>query len=495
MEKKQKKSNSNTKSLQSFPPVVAVLGHVDHGKTSLLDAIRKTDVAQKEHGGITQKIGASKIEFIHEGTKKQITFIDTPGHETFAKMRGHGVSAADIGLLVVSSVDGVMPQTKESINLLKETKIPFIVVLTKSDLPDKNPERVKRQLLKEDVILEASGGDVPAIEVSAKTNRNIKELLELILLVFEIKKENTSSLDKPFKAIVIESKLDPKKGAVATIVIKNGSLTPRDEIYSEKGTSRVRSITNDKGEHLKTASSGDAIEILGFEKAPQIGSIITKSPAINVQNERQTASFSQPNLTADNLLIKSKEKPTLSIILCADTLGSLEAIVNALPKEINVALQKTGEITLSDLLFAKSVSAIILCFNIRINPQVFRLAIQEKVLIKNYNLIYELIDELTDVLKGKELEVEEKIFGRAKVLASFPFEKTKVLGITVLEGRVAKGDKVTLMRIDQVIGESKILTMRSGKNSVSKAEKGEEVGVVISPFLDFTIGDMLTCHG
>jgi translation initiation factor IF-2 len=348
-------------------------------------------------------------------------------------------------------------------------------------------------------MVESAGGNIPAIEVSAKNNIGIKELLELILLVFEIKgtahpPEAKDPAGLLFKAIVIESKLDPKKGQVATIVVKNGVLSLRDDVYSEKRSARIKSITNDKGEDLKTASPGDAVEILGFEKAPQVGSIISKSPQVKAQSEEQAISSAQPSLTTENTLSKPEDQPILSIILCADTLGSLEAIANALPKEISIALQKTGDITHSDILLAKSIHAIVLGFNIKINAQMMRQAAQEKVLVKNYNLIYELIDDITDVLKGKELEVEEKIFGRAKVLASFPFEKTKVLGISVLEGRVAKGDKVALLRKDQVIGESKIHSMRSGKNPVSKAEKGEEAGVIISPFLDFTIGDMLICR-
>lgn len=478
-----------------YPPVVAVLGHVDHGKTSLLDTIRKTNIALKEHGGITQRIGASKTEFLHEGIKKYITFIDTPGHVAFAKMRGRGVSAADIGLLVVSSVDGVMPQTKESISLLKETQIPFIVVLTKSDLATKNPEKVKQQLLKVGVMLERYGGNVPVIEVSAKTNSNIKELLELILLVFELKEKKASLSDDPFKAIVIESRLDPKKGPLASIVIKSGTLAPKEEIYSENIRARVRSITDDRGEYVKNAIPGHAVEILGFEKAPHVGSIITKSPPSNISAQKETISLHKATFQTGSILTKTEEKPTISIILCADTLGSLEAIINALPKEIVIISQKTGDITPSDILFAKSVQAIVLGFNIKINPQASRLVSQEKVLVKNYNLIYELIDEITDVLRGKELEVEEKILGKAKVLASFPFEKTKVLGITVLEGRVAKGDKVRLMRKDEIIGESKIISLRIGKNPVSKVEKGAQAGAILSSFLDFTIDDMLICHG
>jgi translation initiation factor IF-2 len=480
-----------------YPPVVAVLGHVDHGKTTLLDAIRKTNLAQKEHGGITQAIGASKIEFIHEGIKRQITFIDTPGHEAFAKMRGRGTDASDIGLLVVSSVDGVMPQTKESIRILYETKVPFIVVVTKSDLPNKNPEKVKQQLLKEGVMLEGYGGDVPIIEVSAKTNTNIKELLELILLVFEVKAKSPSpSENGQFKAIVIESKLDQKRGPRATIVIKEGLLSVGDKIFCEGAEARVRTVINDKGEHLDKAFIGDAVEILGFEKVLSVGSVVLKKPieAARASVAASDAAVGSPTVTLAPPLT-DVEKPSLPVIICADTLGSLEAIVNALPKEIFVFSQKTGTISPADIIFAKSVNAVILGFNTKINPEVLKLAALEKVLVKNYNLVYELLDEINDVLKGRQLEVPEEIFGKAKVLASFPFEKTKVLGITVQDGRVARGDKVRLIRKDEIIGESRISSMRVGKDPVSKVEKGHEAGVILFPFLDFTIGDMLVCHG
>ena len=423
--------------------------------------------------------------------KRQITFIDTPGHEAFAKMRGRGLSASDIGLLVVSSIDGVMPQTKESIKLLSETKIPFIVVLTKSDLPDKNTERVKRQLLKEEVMLEGYGGDVPAIEVSAKAafdgakiNTNIKELLELILLVFEVKGNPPAEDMGRFKAIVIESGLDQKAGPRATIVIKDGLLSVGDKIFCEGIEARVRTIIDDKGEHLKAAYIGDAVGVLGFEKVPSVGSIVMKRGP-----DKEISNFDK-GLSARAIpqsLFLSEEKPSLSVIICADTVGSLEAIVNALPKEVLVVVQKTGDISPSDILLAKSVGAVILGFNIKMNPEVSRLAFQEKVLVKNYNLIFELIDEITDVLRGKELEVEKQILGKTKVLASFPFEKTKVLGITVLEGRVARGDRVRLIRNDQIVGESRISSIRIGKNPVSKVEKGHEAGVMISPFLDLSL--------
>jgi translation initiation factor IF-2 len=509
---------------QSVPPVVAVLGHVDHGKTSLLDAIRKTNVAAREHGGITQGIGASSVEFTVEGVKKHITFIDTPGHEAFTQMRGRGAQAADIGLLVVSSVDGVMPQTKESIEILKKAQIPYIVVLTKSDVPEKQEEKVKGQLVKEEVMLEGYGGDVPYISVSSKTNTNIRELLELISLVFDMKQKPV--LDNKLKGIVIEARLDEKSGPRATVVIKSGELLVRQEIECEGIKARVRTIISDKGVHLTKATVGEAVEVLGFEKVPSVGGVVTIAgfvstnrgpaagfPPANAPSASSVRVVGSPSSSVTPLstpvpfrsgqaampmpedFLNVEEVPTLSIVLCADNKGSLEAIVRSLPKEINIALQKTGDITTTDILLAKSINAIVLGFNTRTRPEIVKFAAQEKVLAKNYKIIYELISEVKDVLEGKQLAMVEEIFGRAKILASFPFEKTKVLGIKVLEGRVARGDKVRLIRKEEIIGESTINSVRTGKNVVSKIEENQEGGVILAPFLDFTIGDMLICHG
>lgn len=492
MGKKDKTIGTNSPSF--FPPVVAVLGHVDHGKTTLLDAIRKTSVAQKEHGGITQRIGASSIEVVHDNQKRKITFIDTPGHEAFSAVRSRGAKVADIGLLIVSSVDGVMPQTRESIKLLLEAKIPFIVVLTKSDLAEKNPEKVKGQLSKEKIMFEEMGGDVPVIEVSAKENKGIKELLELILLVFDMHK---SSLKKeigsqePFEAIVIESKLDQKSGPKATIVVKNGKVLVRDELVCEGIEARVKALINDQGQSQQSATIGEAVEVLGFEKVPSVGGIVSK------KGEKIMAvpvTKTQAMVLPLGEIEYSLEEGTLPLIVCADTLGSLEAIVSMLPQGVFVVSQKTGEITPSDVLLAKSTRSIIVGFNIKVSPLVLKLAKTEKVVLKNYSLIYELLDEIRDVITGKREALLEEILGKAKILASFPFEKTKVLGIVVLEGRIARGDKVRLLRGDEEIGKSNIVSLRQGKNPISKVEEGGEAGVILMPFLDFTIGDMLICH-
>lgn len=484
MDKKNKKSNQ----LFTFPPVVTVLGHVDHGKTTLLDAIRKTNVVAKEYGGITQSIGASYVEIVHEGKKRGITFIDTPGHEAFAKMRSRGARVADISLLIISAADGVMPQTKESIQLLKSTNIPFIVVFTKTDLPDINIEKVKQQVLREGALLEGLGGDVPYIEVSAKTGKNIKELLDIILLVYDLiisQKEKRVSREGVFKAVIIESKLDTRSGPLASFVVNSGTVKIKDELVCEGVEARVRTLIDPLGKHKKESTVGEAVEILGFEKVPPIGGIVVK------KNEAVKKDESLLEIKPEKLAL---EESRLSLILCADTQGSLEAIINSLPKEINIVTRKTGEITPSDILLAKTTKALIVGFRAKIVKDVVAMARTEKVLLKNYQIIYELLDEIQDVLEGKQLAAEEQILGEAKILARFPYEKTEVLGIKILDGRVAKGDRIRLMRGEEVLGESNVTSVRQGKNVVSKVEKGQEAGIILSPFVDFTIGDMLLFH-
>lgn len=475
----------------SFPPVVTVLGHVDHGKTTLLDAIRKTSLVLREVGGITQKIGASAIVIPHEKKLRKITFLDTPGHEAFGNMRSRGAIVADIGLLIISSTDGVMPQTKESIELLKQAAIPFIVVLTKIDLDTSNPEKVKQQLLKEQVLLEGYGGDVPVIEVSAKTNHNIQALLDLILLVFDMHAEGKAQASSDlFSAVIIESRRDPKVGPRASIVVKNGTVNVRDEVTCEGVSGKVRSMITDTGEMVKSATVGDAVELQGFDDVPPVGGVVTlKSNPKSIVKEAPIA------LLQKELVYQKAEKQSdLALVLVADTQGSLEAIIHSLPKEVKIIAQKTGEVSENDILLAKSTGALLLSFNSRIRPDVANLARIEKVLAKNYQIIYEMLDEVKDVLEGKKLAGLEQILGRAKVLALFPFDKQTVLGVSILEGRIAKGDMIRLERGDVIIGEATIASVRSGKNQISKVEKGHEAGVLLGIALDFRVGDMIVSH-
>lgn len=491
-----KNQSSDTQSQQKqYPPVVAVLGHVDHGKTTLLDAIRKSSIADREKGGITQKIGASAVEIMHEGKERWITFIDTPGHEAFTKMRSRGAQAADLSLLVVSAADSVKPQTIESIKALREANAPFIVVLTKSDLPTKNPEKTKQDLLKEQVALEGYGGDIPHLEVSAKTNHNIKELLDLILLVYDMHKSPTYaediSSDKPLKAVVIESKLDVRAGPRATVIVKNGTLAPRGEVQVDQQVFKIRSLSNTLGKPVQSATVGEAVEILGFTAIPQVGSIITEKTT--GQKEAVATDDSIP-LKKELVYQKEKEHLGLSVIIVADSQGSLEAVVNALPEGIKVVKQKSGEVNDADVLLAKSTNSILLSFNTKIKPDIINLALEEKVLVRNYEIIYELLDEIKDAQEGKLQSQMEQIYGVAKVQAKFPYEKTLAYGIAVQDGRIARGDRLRIMRGEEAIGETTISSLRVGKNTTSKVEKGNEAGIVLNGGLDIQVGDVILSH-
>lgn len=487
--------DNQSKSLSTkFPPVVAVLGHVDHGKTTLLDAIRKTSIADREKGGITQKIGASSVVIDHDSENRKITFIDTPGHAAFSEMRGRGATAADIGLLIVSLADSVKPQTKESIEILKESQIPFIVVLTKSDLPDLIPEKSKKDLAKEGIMLEGYGGDVPVIEVSAKTGSNIKELLDLIILMFDMHKKedyqkNVTS-DSSFQAIVIEAKLDPRIGPRATIVVKNGNITARDMLQTDGEIFKVRSLMDDLGKPVESATVGDAVELLGFQKVPKVGSIITHESEAN----KSVIALTEQPLMRDLIYKKEDEHKGLSVILVADSQGSLEAIVNALPEGIKVVGQKSGEVTDADIILAKSTGSILLSFNTKLKPVIINLARSEKILLRNYEIIYELLEEIKDAQEGKLISQMEQVFGTAKILQKFPFEKTFAFGVSVQEGRMARGDRVRVMRGEEAIGETTIASLRIGKDQTSKVESGKEAGLVLGHPLDIRVGDVILSH-
>lgn len=489
------KKTQITNSAHKFPPVVAVLGHVDHGKTTLLDAIRNTSIAARESGGITQKIGASKVEIIHEGKKRAITFIDTPGHEAFSQMRGRGARAADIALLVVASTEGLKPQTKESIEILKKTNTKFIVVLTKIDMPNKNSQKVKQELLKEQITLEEFGGDVPAIEVSAKTNTNIKELLDLILLFFDMNeaalRDESVKPEAVFQAIVIESRLDTRAGPKATIVIKNGTIKARDEVQVDNIKGKVRTILDEHMKQLAQATIGEAVEVLGLEKVPTVGSILAHKNLELIVPEVATPAIP---LKKELVYQQKEEEIGISVILAADTQGSLEAISAALPDEVKIIIQKTGDVTEADVLLAKSTSSIMLSFNLKIKPEIAKFALLEKVLLRNYTVIYEMLDEIRDALEGKLQSQMEQIFGRAKVLAKFPFEKTEAYGIKVTEGRIARSDHIRVMRMEDEVGETTLASLRVGKNPISKVEKGHEAGILISTPIDIQVGDVIISH-
>lgn len=437
--------------MQTRPPIIVVLGHVDHGKTTLLDAIRSADVASTEFGGITQGIGAYQ--------SNGITFIDTPGHEAFSTMRSRGAKVADIAVLVVAANDSVMPQTVESIKIIQEAKIPYIVAINKMDLPEANVDQVIKDLLRHNVLLENYGGDVPFLKISAKKKEGIKELLDLISLVAEVN-EIKADPNGPLEFAVIESKMDKSRGPVATIIIRNGTLKIGQEIEIDGQKSKVRALIDYQKKNISEAGPGTPVEILGLTKLPMIGAV-TKPVASN---------------------------EVLNLILKTDTFGSLEAISAKIPENVNVLQSSTGDISDADILLAKSTKAIILGFNVK--NSALKLTESEKVLARTYKIIYELLDELTDAANGmlEPLEVEE-VLGKGEIVAEFPFDKLKIIGTKVTEGRIAKGD---LVKIGDL--KSRIKSVRVGKDEATKVEKGKECGILLDPQLDFKLGTVIICY-
>ena len=447
-------------------PVVVVMGHVDNGKTTLLDAIRKTDVAGREFGGITQSIGAYQAS--------GITFIDTPGHEAFGKMRSRGVNVADIAILVVAANDSVMPQTIESINIILEAKIPFIVAINKVDLPESNVDKVIKDLLRYNVLLENYGGNVPFVKISAKKNEGVKELLELINLLWEMRENKEETLD--LKAVIIESKMDKNRGLVATAIVKSGELTVGQKIFIGNKEHKIRMLFDYNEKQISKATSGMPVLILGLTDIVPVGAEISSVAASNSMISKPTALKHGDNL--------------LNLIIRADTLGSLEAIIPKLPSNVNVLESGTGEVTNKDILLAKTTKAVVVGFNVKTSVLVVDLAKTEKVILRSYKIIYELLEELTDAAAGAlDQLVEEEVLGVGLIVAQFPYEKLKIAGVKVTDGRLARGDK---LRIGET--ESKIKELRVGREQANKVEKGKECGVLLDPQLDFKLGESIIAH-
>lgn len=487
------KIDQSNNSSTNVPPVVSVLGHVDHGKTSLLDAIRKSDIAGREHGGITQKIGTSEIEIDHEGKKRSITFIDTPGHEAFFTMRAQGVNASDIAILVVAADDGIKPQTKESIEKIKEAKIPFVVAITKIDLETAQIEKVKQMIMGEGILLEGLGGETPYIGVSSKTGEHVKDLLDLVLLVYDMSHIEKKK-DAPFMGVVIDSKLDRRRGAVSTVIVKQGELKSGTKLYREvHELGKIRALFNSAGKPVKEAGPGAGAEILGLSEVLPTGSIVFDVPQ---EMQKEIKKDLKPAVTSLDLrtFFDEQDKEGLSIILKAETSGEMDAIKSSLPAEIKIASEGQGEISVADILLAKDLKALVIGFNVGITKDAKALADSEKVFYKEYNIIYKLLDELTEVMQGIGLEEEVKIRGRAEISASFPTAVGLILGVKVTEGRLALQDPVIITRNDIEIGRSKITLLKRGKAEVKEVAKGLECGVTISPFIDFQVGDVLLSH-
>jgi translation initiation factor IF-2 len=457
---------------ESRAPIVTVLGHVDHGKTTLLDAIRKTGVAAKEAGGITQSIGASQVT-TKEG--KKITFIDTPGHAAFSAMRSRGANVADIATLVVDASDGVKPQTLEALQMIKEAKIPFIVAATKIDLPSASVETVISQLEKQGVAFEGQGGDVPVVSVSAKTGKGMEELLEMISLVAEVHGIEGSK-NEPLEAIVIET-LKDKRGPLANVVVRKGILSVGREVYAEGAMSKVRGLFNIKGENVREAEPSEAVSVLGLEKPPSVGAKITSEKELGAGQTVASQAVKPGKL----------QKGQIPVILRAQTKGSLEAILASLPPGIVVIDAAAGDVNESDILLARADNSYVVAFESKVSNSVAKLAETEGVTVKKFAIIYELLEYLEDLLKGSTKGVS----GKASIVAIFPFDNKKVAGSKVLEGKIGKTDNLVITRSEKEVGKAKVLSLKRGRLDINEAKAGEEFGVIFDPQLDFEVGDVI----
>lgn len=468
------------------PPIVTVMGHVDHGKTSILDAIRKTNVTSKEHGGITQHIGAYQIEF----NSKKITFIDTPGHAAFSQMRSRGGKVADIVILVVAADAGVQAQTKEAIAHAKASGGTIVVAINKIDLPASDPQKVKQQLAQEDILVEDWGGQIVVVEVSAKTGKGLDKLLEIIQLIAEMQ-EIKARPEGSLEAIIVEAKMDKKKGALVNAIIKDGTIKVGDEVYASGKIGKVRSLMNDKGLNLKQALPGDPVEILGFKEVPSVGdTIVLKGSGLE--------EFSEDTDKVE--IVGLDTKKTINLILKADTSGTLEAVKASLSNlvtsnvnadySIKFLLSSTGEISDSDVLLAQSTKGIIVGFNLKLSSSIEDLAESKGVFIKVYKTIYELIDDVKDILEGKAVADEQKIKGRALIQKLFKLPSgDMVLGCKILAGSIKDSSRISIyssnpaeITKDEVpLYTGNVKTLKRGRDDIKVAVKDTECGVLLKP--------------
>jgi len=503
--KRQQLQGAELSGLRPRPPVVTIMGHVDHGKTRLLDAIRQTNVMATEAGSITQHIGAYQVEV--DGQK--ITFLDTPGHEAFTAMRARGAQVTDITILVVAADDGVMPQTLEAIDHARAAGVPIMVAINKIDKPNANPELIKQQLADADLLIEEWGGDVVCVLTSAKEKKGISELLENLLVVAEME-ELRANPSQPAVGVVIEAKLDKTKGPLATALVHTGTLRLGDTVVVGNTWGRLKAMFNDRGKRVRRAGPATPVELLGLDSVPQAGDTLTvvagERQAKALIQKRQAEAQQEPLLepkpvSLTNLFdqISTGRVKELNVILKADVQGSIEPIKSSLEQlgteevQVRVIHSGSGNVTDSDIMLAIASKGLIIGFNTGCEPGAQRLAKREGVTIRNYDVIYNLIDDVGKALKGMlEPTYTEVIDGRAEVRAVFPAgKKEKVAGVYVSEGKISRGASARLWRQEQVVCESIVSSLRRFKDDVKEVAAGYECGVGIKDFADFQVGDIL----
>lgn len=486
------------------PPVVTIMGHVDHGKTTLLDSIRKTNVSGGEAGGITQHIGAYQVEI----NNKKITFLDTPGHEAFTMMRARGAKVTDITIIVVAADDGVMPQTVEAISHAKAAGVPIIVAVNKIDKPDANPDRVKQELTEYELVPEEWGGDTIFVNLSAKQRIGIEELLEMILLVAEVN-EFKANPNKQARGTVIEAELDKGRGPVARILVQQGTLRIGDALVAGTSFGRVRTMVNDRGRRLKEAGPSTPIEITGMAEVPQAG-----DPFIAFEDERKARSIADKRsttlresqlgantrVTLDDLFqhIKDGEMKELNVIIKADVQGSAEALRGSLQKievegvRVKILHSGVGAITESDVILATASNAIVIGFNVRPDAQAKLTAEQEHVDVRLHRIIYKIVEEIEQAMKGMlDPEYKEAIIGHAEVRNIFKINKQAIAGCMVIDGKIARNAEVRVIRDNIVIFEGKLDSLKRFKDDAKEVAQGYECGIMLEKFNDMKEGDVI----
>lgn len=474
---------------------MVVMGHIDHGKTSLLLRVRQLKVpADKPGGVITQHVGAYQIE--KDGHK--ITFLDTPGHEAFSLMRSRGAKVADLAVLVVASDEGVRPQTKEALSHIKEAKIPFIVAINKTDKPSSNPEKVKRELIKEEVLVESMGGKVPSVSVSAKTGKGIEELLELILLLAEMEQLKTD-LGAPSQGVIIESHLDSQRGPVATLILEQGQLETGQILGTASALGKIKALEDFQGNPLEKALPSQPVSVLGFEKPPQVGQKVKSFP----DREQARAGLTEaPKKTVSQKTEAQENKKTLNLILKADFVGSLQAlesVLNNIPQEkvgLKILKSDAGQVSETDVKLASQTKAVILGFRVKVNSAVRSLSQREKVKVLLFEVIYDLVEEVRKYMeKLLEPEVIKQVLGKMKVLVMFATEKGRqIVGGKITEGQVKKGALLEVFRKKDILGRGKIINLQRNKKDINLAQKGEEVGILYQGEGTIEVGDSLVIH-
>ncbi len=498
----------NESLMKTRPPVVTIMGHVDHGKTSLLDALRKTDVVAGEAGGITQHIGAYQVVL---GSKDKITFIDTPGHAAFTEMRARGANVTDIVVLVVAADDGVKDQTIEAIHHAKAAGVPIIIAINKIDKPEANPERVRNMLMQHEIYLEKVGGDILDVEVSAKQNLNLDKLEETILLQAEVL-DLKANPNRAAEGVVIEAKLERGRGIVATVLVQKGTLKVGDIFVAGAEYGRVRALVDDRGNQVESAGPSEPVEILGFNGAPLAGDdfvvVENEKRASEVSDFRQRRARELKSVlsargTMEQMFTKISEgvASELPIIIKSDVQGSMEAISGSLGKltteevKVNILHSAVGEITESDVTLAKASHAMIVGFNVRANPQAREAARRDGVDIRYYSIIYDVVDDIKAALGGLLAPtLREKYLGAAAIRDVFSISKVgKVAGCMVTEGLVKRGAKVRLLRDNVVIHEGSLKTLKRFKDEVKEVREGYECGMAFENYNDIKEGDTIEC--